>query len=175
MFWFLALALILLLFGWLSMKRATALQRQTGLPEGRLVYADTGDQDWRPTTPLYSANYNLIGKPDYLVETTEGVIPVEVKSRPAPAVPYLGHLLQLAAYCLLVEETTGYTPPHGFLKYTDALYEVDFTGELRGELLDTMVSMHQAWLVDDVERSHDQAGRCAACGFRNICEEKLSQ
>lgn len=166
-------AAILILLGWLLLRRAKTLQHQTGLPTGRLVYADT--HGWRRTVePLYSANYGLIGKPDYVVETAGGLIPVEVKSSAAPEIPYLGHILQLAAYCLLIEESTGQTPPHGLLKYADALYEVDFTRELREELLNTLADMRQDRLADNVSRSHSQPGKCAACGFKGVCDEALA-
>jgi CRISPR-associated exonuclease Cas4 len=175
MFGFAAFALILLVAGCLMLVRSATLRRQTGLPEGRLVYADTHGQDWRATTkPLYSARYNLTGKPDFVVETPAGLIPVEVKSGQAPRVPYLGHLLQLAAYCLLIEETTGQVPPHGLLNYADALYEVDFTDELRSELLDTMIGLRQARAARNVARSHNQPAKCLACGFRKDCNEALS-
>ena len=175
MIWLLGVSLVLLLFGWLAFKRATLLRRESGLPQGRLVYMDTHGQDWQEAPqPLYSATYQLVGKPDYLVETPKGIIPVEVKSSAAPAaVPYLGHLLQLAAYCLLVEETTGCRSPHGLLKYANALYEVDFTEELKAELLDTIDEMRQARLDADLARSHNQPGKCAACGFREVCDESL--
>lgn len=176
MLFLLVLALFLLLLGWLSWSRSTNLRLESGLPAGRLIYADTDDTAWRPPEkPLYSENHNLVGKPDYLVETPRGIIPVEVKSGRAPSVPYLGHLLQLAAYCLLVEETTGRTPPHGLLKYADALYEVDFTWELRRELLATLQEMRQARRANNVRRSHQQPAKCAACGFRFTCGEVLSE
>jgi CRISPR-associated exonuclease Cas4 len=175
MLWLFAFALILILLGWLSLGRSASLRQESGLPTGRLIYADTR-QHWRPTdTPLYSATYQLTGKPDYLVETNKGIIPVEVKSTAAPEIPYLGHLLQLAAYCLLVEETTDRTPPHGLLKYADALYEVDFTLELRRELLHTMAEMRQARLAETVSRDHNQPGKCLACGFYDVCEEALTR
>lgn len=175
MAWLVALAVALLLSGWFLLTRSTTARRESGLPEGRLVYADTSRQDWHLNDkPLYSPTHNLVGKPDYLVETKKGLIPVEVKSSRAPNLPYLGHLLQLAAYCLLVEETTGHSPPHGLLKYQDALYEVDFTRELRRELLDTMAEMRQARLAENVSRSHRQPNKCAACGYRTVCEEALA-
>lgn len=174
MIWLFVLALILLFFGWLALARSRQLCQQSGLPAGRLVYADSAD--WQPNVqPLYAKEYHLSGKPDYLVETDEGIIPVEVKSTSAPTIPYLGHLLQLAAYCLLVEATTGRTPPHGLLKYADALYEVDFTPELRRELLEMMAAMRQTRLVENVERSHRQPSRCAACGFAYTCDEALTR
>jgi CRISPR-associated exonuclease Cas4 len=174
MSWLLILALGFILFGWFSLKRARTLQHETGLPLGRLVYADTLDEKWQTNSEaFYSARYHLTGKPDYLVETSAGLIPVEVKSANAPPVPYLGHLLQVAAYCLLVEETKGQTPPHGLLKYADALYEVDFTPELRQELLATLAEMRQAYEAKNVHRSHQQPNKCKACGFYEVCEEAL--
>jgi CRISPR-associated exonuclease Cas4 len=139
------------------------------------VYADDPTGAWHINDkPLFSTTHNLVGKPDYLVKTKKGLIPVEVKSAPTPTIPYLGHLLQLAAYCLLIEETTGQAPPHGLLKYADALYEVDFTLELRRELLATLIEMRQARLSENVSRSHSQANRCAACGMRHGCDEALT-
>jgi CRISPR-associated exonuclease Cas4 len=150
------------------------LRRESGLPAGRLIYADAPGRDWHsPAKPLYSAPHNLAGKPDYLVKTAKGIIPVEVKSAHAPEIPYLGHILQLAAYCLLVEDTMGRAPPHGLLKYADALYEVDFSPELRRELLDTLVDIRQAHLAENVNRSHRQPNKCVACGFRHVCDEAL--
>ncbi len=174
MSWLFAFALILIIVGWLSLSHSTILRRKSGLPTGRLIYADTNEA-WSPNDkPLYSATYRLTGKPDYLVEMPEAPIPVEVKSTPTPKIPYLGHLLQLAAYCLLVEETTGRPPPYGLLKYADALYEVDFTQELRRELLDTLAEIRQAHVAETVNRDHDQPNKCLSCGFNEICEEALA-
>ena len=88
MLWLFLLALILLVLGRLSLNRSTTLRRESGLPTSRLIYADT-HQDWRPNdNPLYSSTHNLTGKPDYVVETpaetSKAIIPVEVKSSPAP-------------------------------------------------------------------------------------------
>jgi CRISPR-associated exonuclease Cas4 len=175
MLWLIGIACILLLLGWLLLGRSNVMERESGLPRGRLVYADDPTGTWHINDkPLFSATHNLVGKPDYLVKTKEGLIPVEVKSAPTPKLPYLGHLLQLAAYCLLIEETTGQAPPHGLLKYADALYEVDFTSELRRELLATLAEMRQARLGETVSRSHNQATRCAACGMRHVCDEALT-
>jgi len=174
MFWVFIVAGLLFLIGWLMLRRAGTMRQQSGLPQGRLVYADTHSQNWRPAPePLYSDRYGVVGKPDYVVDTAKGLIPVEVKSSTAPPVPYLGHLLQLAAYCLLIEESSGQTPPYGLLKYADALYEVDFTRELRAELLDTLADMRHNRLAENVSRSHNQPGRCLNCGFYNVCDEAL--
>jgi hypothetical protein len=52
--------------------------------------------------------HGLTGKPDYILREGEELIPVEHKSRLMSAAgAYEGEILQLAAYCLLVEERFG--------------------------------------------------------------------
>jgi len=170
------LAALALLGGWLALRRAAGTRQATGLPRGRVVYADTGD--WRaPDAPFFSHAHQLTGKPDYLVETRAGLIPVEVKSGSAPPQPYPSHVLQLAAYCLLVDEAEGRTPPHGLIKYADAVFEIDYTPALRRELLallDAMRGWHaQSPQAGGPPRSHEEARRCAGCGYRSVCDQSL--
>ncbi|MFQ5342373.1 MAG: hypothetical protein ACE5F6_12575, partial [Anaerolineae bacterium] len=104
--------LLLLVAGWLLLRRAGIQQKQAGLPQGRIVYTDTGAWD-RVEKPLWSRRHLLAGKPDYLVEQNGHLIPVErrpelvegVKPNRSSPQPYDSDVLQLAAYCLLVEET----------------------------------------------------------------------
>ncbi len=151
-------------------RRAAHNQRRSGLPEGKLVYADTGR--WSEVAkPYFSQRYRLTGKPDYLVETDDGLVPVEVKRGAAPAGgrAYNSHVMQLAAYCLLVEEAHAETPPHGFIRYADATVQIDWTDDLRALLLATLDDMRDDLARRDVARSHDDAVRCAACGVRHGC------
>lgn len=106
--WFVAIvSIILLAVGLILLRSSQRDQARTGLPSGTVVYADTGTWE-RVAEPLRSRRHGIVGKPDYLVEIDEQgrklTIPVEVKSRRKPATPYEGHILQLGAYCLLVEE-----------------------------------------------------------------------
>ena len=173
MSWGLALlALFLALLALAAWLWARRLRRQTGLPFGRLLYADTGA--WRrPERPLFSARYQLTGKPDYLLEDSGQVIPVEVKSSPCPSIPYPSHQLQLAAYCLLVEDTYSQAPPYGVLKYRDGTATVNYTPALRAELLATLQAMRRDFEARQVSRSHENPARCRACGFRSHCDEAL--
>jgi CRISPR-associated exonuclease Cas4 len=165
------LAMAALLGGWLALSRATRARHKAGLPAGRVVYADTGD--WRPPeAAFFSARYGLTGKPDYVVETRAGLIPVEVKSRAAPSQPYLSHVLQLAAYCLLVEDRDGQAPPYGLLKYADAVFEIEYTPALRSELL-TLLDAIRDSQKGNVSRSHEEPSRCAGCGYRPVCDQSL--
>lgn len=162
---FLAAGLILLL-------RARAARRTAGLPAGRVIYADTGAWD-RLERPLFSARYRLTGRPDYLVREGSAVVPVEVKpGRDAPQ-PYDSDVLQLGAYCLLVEETYGQASPHGILKYREHTFAVPYTAALRQQVLAALDEMQAGHRARSVARSHDEPARCAACGVRAYCDQRL--
>jgi len=170
--WLLLAALLLGGLGLWLLLRATATRRETGLPEGRVTYVDTGAWD-RCERPLFSRRHRLTGRPDYLVRTGKGLIPVEVKPGAAPPQPYLAHILQLAAYCLLVEEQEGRRPPYAILKYGDRAFEVDYTSSLRAELLRVIDDIRRDLRARDVSRSHDQAARCSGCGYLQQCDQRL--
>jgi len=165
------LAFTALLGGWLALRRATRTRYKAGLPSGRVVYADTGD--WRsPDKPFFSAKYGLAGKPDYVVETRAGLIPIEVKSRSAPPEPYASHVLQLVTYCLLVEESENQAPPYGIIRYADAAFEIDYTPTLRRDLLTLLDEMRRA-SRGSARRNHEEPRRCAGCGYRSMCNQSL--
>jgi CRISPR-associated exonuclease Cas4 len=166
--WFFALLAVGFLLLWLS-RRGRA---RSGLPQGRVIYADTGGWN-RLDQPLFSHEFRITGKPDYLVADGADVIPVEVKSGRAPAQPYPSHLLQLAAYCLLVEECFGRQPPYGIIKYDGRTFEIDYTPELEEELLATLDDMRADLAEGDAPRSHDEPRRCRACGHREQCDQQL--
>jgi CRISPR-associated exonuclease Cas4 len=160
-----ALGLLLL---WLARR----VRAHSGLPEGRLVYTDTGI--WRqPERPLFSRRFLLTGRPDYLVDSGDDVIPVEVKSRRAPEKPYDSHVLQLASYCLLVEETYERRPSHGIIKYADGSFRVDYEPDLEARLLRTLNRVRADLDAGHASRHHNAPQRCAACGHRDHCDQKL--
>lgn len=165
--------LLLILASWLLLRRAGAQQVQAGLPQGRVVYTDTGAWD-RVEAPLRSRRHLLTGRPDYLVEQSGHLVPVEVKPSRTALQPYDSDVLQLAAYCLLVEETYGQRPEHGLIRYQNQTFAVDYTPALREMLLDTLDAMRRDAVAQDVDRNHEQAGRCRACGFRAGCEKSLA-
>lgn len=186
---YLLLALIALLavslISYIAARRAS---RRSGLPGGQILYSDTGYPVGRisPTEknregdkqekPLISRRFGLIGRPDYLVETDEGVIPIEVKSTKCPAGgrAYDSHIMQLAAYCLLVEEISGSHVPYGIIRYADCEVSLDYTSELRDELIDLLEEIREARRAEDVHRSHNEAPRCRACSMREACDEALA-
>lgn len=154
---------------WLGL-RARRVQQRSGLPQGRLVYADTGR--WSALAqPYFSARHRLTGKPDYLVAGDDGLVPVEVKHTTAPAggQAYPSHVMQLAAYCLLVEEANGQPPPYGLIRYNNATVQIDYTPALRRQVLALLEAVRAGCDQADVRRSHRDPARCRACGVRHAC------
>ena len=151
-------------------------QQASGLPLSNLevVYSDSGA--WEEVTePLFSARYRLTGKPDYVMRGREGMIPVEVKPLRQAEQPYESDVMQLAAYCLLLEEAWDETPPYGLLRYKEKTFRLAWTDELRDRLLDLLEEMHELSTFPAYQDGplpdpqHDMTVRCHNCGFRYIC------
>ncbi len=148
-------------------------RERTGLPfNARIVYSDTGAWE-KVEKPLFSRRYLLTGKPDYIVEDDGATIPIEVKPNRVAPVPRESDVMQLAAYALLIEESFGSKPPHGLLKYRDTVFQVDFTNELRGQLIELMAVMREDLEAQDVARSHAEPPRCRGCGYREDCGQSF--
>lgn len=121
---------------------------------------------------LRSSVFDLSGRPDYVMETDEGFVPVEVKTGRTPRGPLFSHIMQLAAYCQLVEETHG-PVPYGIIRYETREDVVMFDERLRS-LLQTKLGEVQEHLDGaPVHRSHDRPGKCHSCSRRELCPERL--
>jgi CRISPR-associated exonuclease Cas4 len=171
---FIILILILFVCALLLRSAANKARDRAALPEGKVLYSDTIKQE-RPSETLISWRHGLKGRPDYLIETEEGVVPVEIKSTafPRSVRPYDAHVMQLICYCLLCEETTGAHVPYGLIRYRDGEARVEYTPELRSRLLSLLDEMRIAKASAVLHRSHSQPRRCAGCGFREVCGESL--
>jgi len=167
----LVLTLLLLLVALFLLSLARRGREVSGLPPGRVVYVDSRDWEEVPA-PLRAPRYRLVGRPDYLLRNGQAIIPVEVKPARRAVRPYEADLLQLAAYCLLVEEEYGISPPHGLLVYADRTFAVPFDGALRERLLESLAEMSAARPEEEVGRSHEQPARCAVCSMRRHCGEE---
>jgi CRISPR-associated exonuclease Cas4 len=166
------LALLLLLLALLAGLFSFLQRRRSGLPAGRLIYTDT--RAWqKPAKNLFDPHLALVGRPDYLVRHGDMLIPVEVKSGQPPASPYQGHILQLAAYCLLAWRACGTRPSHGILHYPGCDFSIPFTPRLEARLLALLERLRQADSLPEVERSHQDPSRCRACGFAHLCDQKV--
>ncbi len=142
-----------------------------GMPRGAVVYQDTQRDDVGRSVehPLRSEQYGLVGKPDYIVEEEGYIIPVEVKTSRNVRQPRESHVIQLYAYCLLVEEEYGITPPYGILHYPDRSFTLQYGEAEREWVLDTIEAVRAGREADDMEPNHDQPARCRSCQFLDVC------
>lgn len=138
-------------------------QRSVDRRHGELVAVDAG----RPVT-LRSARYRLVGRPDELRRGRGGaVIPVELKRREEPrGGPFRSHLVQLGAYCLLVEEAVGRPPTHGVLRYRDGEVVVPWDPAARA----TVLSVLEASTAPYDGRADPGPAKCASCRWSPVCD-----
>ncbi len=169
----LGFVLVLIAFSMGLLWRARVLRHRSGLPPGDVIYDDTGV--WFPNAEtLVARDFQLVGKPDYLVKQPDGaIIPVEIKSGRTPDAPWEGHVLQLAVYCLLVDECYGVRPKFGILQYPDRAFAVDYTEELEEDLLDLLADMRDDTFEGELDRDHNDWHRCAQCSVRHRCVQRL--
>lgn len=165
------IALALFLAALILFVKQRGRRNRGGLPAGELVFADNTPQG---CPVLVSHRYGLKGKPDPLVRTPGGaLIPVERKNTPAPRRPYDGDLIQLSAYCLLVEENYGQTPPFMRIQYADRWFDEPFTDRHRAWMLQTSERLRQVRRAGACNRSHRIAAKCRGCGQRPNCGQAL--
>ncbi len=134
-----------------------------------MVYSDLD----RPAKALFSKRYGIAGKPDYIVKdaSINAIIPVEVKSGQAKK-PYNNHVLQLAAYCLLVEENYNKPVPYGIIVYADGRqHRVYFNEALRSDLLGTVQEMRIMLRDKRHYRGNDHKERCRFCSLQAECKQ----
>lgn len=146
---------------------AVYLRRRSGLPVGSMLGHDTADA---PGPWLVCQEYQLHGRPDYLLRQGHEVIPVELKPSQQRAQP--SAIIQLLAYCLLVEEHYG-RPSHGLLILQTGPVRIDYTDARRAELLAILAEMRAAPTIPG--RNHHQAARCRACRLAPVCREALAE
>ncbi len=138
------------------------------LPNGEVTYADLR----KPAKPLFSINYRLSGKPDYILHHEDTLIPVEYKSG-RYTYPANHHILQLAAYCQLIEDVEDQCVPFGWIVYPTGRFKIPFNAQLRLQLQQTMDEIRENNNTSPPERSHNFARRCQNCSFNAVCPGKI--
>ncbi len=154
--------------------RASAKGRSSifGLSD-EILYSDSR----RSTVDLLvSDRYQLIGRPDYVLEEGAERIPVERKDRLLThSGPHESERLQLAAYCLLLEEREGRPVNRGRLQYLNTSLDIPFDETLRRKLLATLTAIQMSADLADVRRSHPSPARCQGCALRMQCTQSLAR
>jgi CRISPR-associated exonuclease Cas4 len=154
-------------------ERAIRARSKTGIATGKVVdvgaSADTGE------AIMESTAYGVRGLPDVVLRVEDELIPVEVKTGRVPKGPLFSHILQLAAYCLLIEERQGRPPPYGVLQYgKHTRHEIDYNDELKWTLVNKLIEMRQIIRTGEAHRNHRRPGKCASCSRREGCDERLA-
>ena len=148
-------------------RRISERHRALGLPDGKLVYEDADGQG----EPLSSVDYPLVGKPDYVVRAPDGrPIPVELKLNvEGAAAPYSNHIVQIAAYCLILEDYFEQVPTHGILRYADREFTIEYTPALRKKVIKLLALMGQCSEQAPPPLRSQKAARCRVCAFQAMC------
>ena len=114
----------------------------------------------------------LVGRPDYVIAMMAVFIPVRQKV-PAPNHPYASHIIQLVAYCRLVQVHFGQRPPYGIIQYKDRAFKIAYSREEEQKLSDSVYQIRESEKTQNSKRSHNSPGRCRGCGYASICDESL--
>jgi CRISPR-associated exonuclease Cas4 len=137
--------------------------------KGKIEYIDIDD------SKIFKSDvHGITGRPDYVVKVGDQIIPVEVKKGRTPQGPLFSHIVQVATYCLLMEETMGTPPPYGLIRYPDHEFQIDYNEDMKKMLLDKVKEMRGALVSSEVHRNHNRPGKCRSCSRRSVCPEKLS-
>ncbi|MFA5771700.1 MAG: CRISPR-associated protein Cas4 [Thermoplasmata archaeon] len=147
------------------------VQSKYNILEAKIIYTDLD----KPAKPLFSKRFKVSGKPDYIVKSRDRYIPIELKSTVADK-PYKSHILQLAAYCLLIEEEFNTAVEFGIIEYANgSQYRVSYDIPLKFELRKTLAVMRDHLKKGTVERNHNSPNRCKMCSFRNVCKNAITE
>jgi CRISPR-associated exonuclease Cas4 len=169
--WLLAASMFL----YVSLKnsqRAIRTRKKSGVSGGDIVDVGASGKNGGIMT---SDTYGLRGLPDVVLRVDDDLIPVEVKTGRVPRGPLFSHILQLAAYCILIEEKQGRPPPYGVLQYGKHVrHEIDFNDELKWTLVNKLIEMRQILHTGEAHRNHHRPGKCANCSRREGCSERLA-
>ncbi len=155
-----------------SLKRfeQAVFKRRKHQVKHQITYVDTND---RKPKLFISAKYGLSGRPDYVIMSDEEHIPVEMKTGRVPRGPLFSHILQVAAYCILMEEEFGTPPSHGILRYGQSEHVVDYDLALKQMVIMKLDEMRAIMRSGAAHRNHNKEGKCRHCSRRPICPEKL--
>ena len=138
--------------------------------EGKTTHENQSSRgDWLNELYLESETLGLKGKIDVLDLDGVRAVPVERK-RAESGDYYRSDELQLAAYCMLLEEHLGEPVREGaiYLYETDQRMHVPITDDHR-EAVREQVETMQSMTIDSVPSFTDNPSKCEACSVREYC------
>ncbi|MGB9780182.1 MAG: CRISPR-associated protein Cas4 [Caldanaerobacter sp.] len=151
------------------------MRRSIGFRGGKLIYVDK-PQQVREKGVIYgkllkSEKYGLTGKPDYIYQIGDELIPIELKSAEAEDSPYFKDVMQLVAYFIILEEEYQRKVKRGRIVYKNTMFEVYNRKYLKKELLrilDQMREMEKGNYIPSVTPSFTLCRFCPCRG--TVCE-----
>lgn len=162
------LAILLIIYSTRMKLKVKTEKKAYGVPEGRILYSDLNV----PAKALFSKHFRLSGKPDYIIQKDDTCIPVEVKSG-SGSHPHHNQILQLAAYCQILEETSGEFVAEGILVYNNIPFKIPFDPKLRFELESIIKAMRTVLRTGEVQRNHEDPRRCVNCSMKQYCSDSV--
>jgi hypothetical protein len=159
-----ATALVLaMVFSWLSV----GSRKKTGIPPGEVFYPDLIGRPFHADT-LRSPKLGISGKPDCLIRTVDGVVPVEFEeiqaaasSRQGLPEPYNPEPCLLCPGRRSIEATSAVR--FGHLRPPAGAASRIYRGK-QAVAMTTILDVRAARGVDNIVRNHNQRGRCSGCG-----------
>ncbi|AAM25185.1 MAG: CRISPR-associated protein Cas4 [Caldanaerobacter subterraneus] len=151
------------------------MRRSIGFRGGKLIYVDKPQQVKGKGVVygklLKSEKYGLTGKPDYIYQVGDELVPIELKSSDAEDSPYFKDVMQLVAYFVIIEEEYQKRVKRGRIVYRNAMFEVYNRKYLRKELLkilEQMRKMEKGVYMPSVTPSFSLCRFCPCRG--TVCE-----
>jgi len=133
------IAAIIILIALLILLKLTKVPTQ--IYKNKSIYIDHKE---KPIEALFSSKYGLVGKPDYILHTKDGLLPLEIKHSKKPNQPYFSHVMQLVSYCLLIEEVKGTKPKYGFIQYrNEKPFSITYSENMKKRLIKIMEEMRE--------------------------------
>jgi len=120
-----------------------------------------------------SKTLGLSGIVDYVLVTKTGeLIPLDIKWSEAPKSPKTNHVLQLAAYALMLEESLGAPVKMGLLYYITSkggrIYRIFITSELKRRLENTIKDMVNIIKKGPINIKINKK-KCISCNYKPYC------
>ncbi|GCF11705.1 CRISPR-associated protein Cas4 [Dictyobacter arantiisoli] len=165
-----SLACFLLLFNERRVQRERLIEahhQALGLPPGELVYENTDSLGEALTSDIYP----LLARPAYVVKLQNNLLfPVDIKPIAQNTMtPEPHHVLQVATYCLILEEYAEEPPTHGLLRYTDRDFTIEYTPALRRKIIRLLKEMDLCSAEMPPALQKQKASKCRACIYQPIC------
>jgi CRISPR-associated exonuclease Cas4 len=140
------------------------LEKRRKLSGYRLIEGERRFHFWVTSTRL-----GLAGKLDLLIDSPEGLFPVDFKWTTGR--PYRNHVFQLCAYALLLEDYFQQPVTKGFVYLIPANDAVVFelTPDLKEQTRTMLSEIRQMIEKEEIPPPTPVRNRCTDCEYRNFC------